>query len=233
MSHSSEDYRLRTRFIIKLGRALHRCGANSVRIEEHLGNVTEMLGLHGSFLVSPTTFTYIFWLDDELDQFTHIERTELSDYDLGRLWTIDQLVENMEDGHVDFESGLQRLEKLEQSPHPTPFLENALASLVTGGAFATLLSANPLDAIAASLISFLLFLIDHFTGSKKGFKPALAITLAFTAGVLAMMFATLGAGINAPIVILASIIIHIPGLALTVALEEISHGHLILSLIHI
>ena len=68
MSHSSEDYHLRTRFIIKLGRALHRCGANSVRIEEHLGNVTEMLGLHGSFLVSPTTFTYIFWLDDELDQ---------------------------------------------------------------------------------------------------------------------------------------------------------------------
>ena len=103
-----------------------------------------MLGLHGSFLVSPTTFTYIFWLDDELDQFTHIERMELSDYDLGRLWTIDQLVENMEDGHVDFESGLQRLEKLEQSPPPTPFLENALASLVTGGAFATLLSTNPL-----------------------------------------------------------------------------------------
>ena len=227
MSHSSEDYRLRTRFIIKLGRALHRCGANSVRIEEHLGNVTEMLGLHGSFLVSPTTFTYIFWLDDELDQFTHIERTELSDYDLGRLWAIDQLVENMEDGHVDFESGLQKLEKLEQSPPPIPFLENALASLVTGGAFATLLSANPLDAIAASLISSLLFLIHHFTGSKKGFKPALVITLAFTAGVLAMMFATLGAGINAPIVILASIVIHIPGLALTVALEEISHGHLI------
>jgi len=125
MSHSSEDYRLRIRFVIKLGRALHRCGANSVRIEEHLGNVTEMLGLHGSFLVSPTTFTYIFWLDDELDQFTHIERTELSDYDLGRLWTIDQLVENMENGHVDFESGLQRLEKLEQSPPPTPFLAHA------------------------------------------------------------------------------------------------------------
>jgi uncharacterized membrane protein YjjB (DUF3815 family) len=33
--------------------------------------------------------------------------------------------------------------------------------------------------------------------------------------------------LNVPIVILASIIINIPGLALTVALEETSHGHLI------
>jgi len=227
MSLSPEDYRLRTRFIIKLGRALHRCGANSVRIEEHLGNVTGMLGLSGSFLVSPTTFTYIFWLDDELDQFIHIERTELSDYNLGRLWEIDQLVESMEDDLVNFESGLQRLEILGKVGPPTPFIENGLASVVTGGAFATLLSPNPIDAIAAAFISFLLFLIGHITASKKGFKPALPIMLAFTAGALAMLIFSLGVAINAPIVILASIIIHIPGLALTVAMEEISHGHLI------
>ena len=52
-----EEFRKRTRFIIKLGRALHECGANSERIERNLLNVTGMLGLHACFLVSPTTFT--------------------------------------------------------------------------------------------------------------------------------------------------------------------------------
>ena len=227
MSNSLADFRLQTRFIIKLGRALHHCGANSVRIEEHLGNVTEMLGLHGSFLVSPTTFTYIFWLDDQLDQFTHIERMELSDYDFERLWEIDQLVEGMDNNGFHLKSELSKLEKLSQSKSLYANWEKAISFLVTGGAFAALLSSNLLNAIAASLVSLTLFLINHNISSKRGLKAAAPIIYAFTAGAMSVALAATGLGINVPIVILASIIINIPGLALTVALEEISHGHLI------
>jgi uncharacterized membrane protein YjjB (DUF3815 family) len=49
----------------------------------------------------------------------------------------------------------------------------------------------------------------------------------FVSGVLAGGVAALGIGINVPFVILSSIIIFIPGLALTVALTEISVGQLI------
>lgn len=227
MSNSHAEFRLRTRFVIKLGRALHHCGANSVRIEKHLGSVTQMLGLHGNFLVSPTTFTYIFWLDDEMDQFTHIERMELSDYDFGRLWEIDQLVENMEHNGFDLETDLEQLEHLCQSKDLYSPWEKALSFLVTGGAFAALLSSNPFNAIAASLVSLTLFFISHTVGSKRGLKPAAPIIYAFTAGAMSVALAATGLGINVPIVILASIIINIPGLALTVSLEEISHGHLI------
>ncbi|MDB4537815.1 threonine/serine exporter family protein [Akkermansiaceae bacterium] len=227
MSNSQADFRLRTRFIIKLGRALHHCGANSVRIEEHLGNVTKMLGLKGSFLVSPTTFTYIFWEDDEMEQFTHTERMQLSDYDLGSLWEIDRLVESMEGDHLDLTSALKKLEELSQSISHYTIWEKCLSCVVTGGAFALLLSPNPLNAVAAALVSFALFLIGQLTGSKPGLKAASTIIHAFTAGVLSVALSATGMALNVPIVILASIIINIPGLALTVALEETSHGHLI------
>jgi uncharacterized membrane protein YjjP (DUF1212 family) len=59
---------------VKLGIALHECGGTSQRVERHLLNVTRRLGFHGSFLISPTTFTCAFWQDDELDQFVHVER---------------------------------------------------------------------------------------------------------------------------------------------------------------
>lgn len=186
MSNSHTDFRLRTRFVIKLGRALHHCGATSVRIEEYLGNVTRMLGLHGSFLVSPTTFTYIFWLDDELDQFTHIERMELSNYDFGRLWEIDQLVENMDQNDFDLESDLEKLEPLCQSKDLYSPWEKALSFLVTGGAFAALLSANHLNAIAAALVSLTLFFISHTISSKRGLKAAAPMIHAFTAGAMSV-----------------------------------------------
>jgi len=93
------DYRVRIRFVVRLGRALHECGATSQRIERHLTNVTAMLGMNGSFMISPTLFTCVFWLEDEFDQVVHIERVEPADYNLGRLWEIDRLVEGIAGGY--------------------------------------------------------------------------------------------------------------------------------------
>jgi uncharacterized membrane protein YjjP (DUF1212 family) len=63
MPPEPDDYRRKARFIVKLGIALHECGGTSQRVERHLLNVTRQLGFHGSFLISPTTFTCAFWQD--------------------------------------------------------------------------------------------------------------------------------------------------------------------------
>jgi len=142
-SSSNYDYHQRIRFIIKLGRALHECGVNSERTEQHLGNVTRTLGLNGSFLISPTTFTCAFWENDELDQFVHIERVEPAGYDLGRLWEIDQLVEQIVLGQTDFDQILEDLKKLLESPPNYSFTTNTLSWFLTGGCFSILLSPLP------------------------------------------------------------------------------------------
>lgn len=114
------EFRRRTRFIIKLGRALQRCGASSDRIENHLTNVTRMLGLNGSFLISPTTFTFAFWEDDEMDQFIHIERAEPGEINLGQLWEIDRLVESIDGGKLSFEGAPETLDELIKRPPHNP-----------------------------------------------------------------------------------------------------------------
>lgn len=221
------EYRQRIRFIIKLGRALHECGATSERIERHLGNVTTMLGLHGSFLVSPTTFTCAFWEEDELDQFVHIERVEPSDYNLGRLWEIDQLIEGMELNRTNFAHGLEELKRLNQAPPNYSLALNSFSWILTGGCFATLLSANPWNGLVAAIISVLIFFIVRQTASHPSWKQVATIIGAMAAGLLASGAAAAGLPINPPLVVLSSIIIFIPGLALTVSLTEISAGHLI------
>jgi len=225
MSLHPDEFRKRTRFVIKLGRALQECGASSERIERHLTNVCTMLSIHGSFLISPTTFTCAFWEEDEMDQFIHIERAEAGEINLGRLWEIDRLVESIDQGHLDFSEAPDRLRELEQSPPHHSKASHAFSWALTGASFAILLSANPLNSIASALISLLLFALTRLCANAQSWKPVTLIMVAFVAGSSSAALA--GLGINPPFVILSSIIIFIPGLALTVALTEISVGHLI------
>ncbi|YCM43062.1 threonine/serine exporter family protein [Verrucomicrobiaceae bacterium 227] len=224
MSLPPEEFRKRTRFVIKLGRALQECGANSERIERHLTNVCSMLEVQASFLISPTTFTCAFWEEDEMDQFIHIERAEAGEINLGRLWEIDRLVESIDQGNVDFGEALERLQGLLKSPPHHSITLHALSWVLTGASFAILLSPNLLNGLASAIISLLLFVMTRLCSSES-WKPVTQITVAFAAGATAA--ALDGWGINPPFVILSSIIVFIPGLSLTVALTEISVGHLI------
>jgi uncharacterized membrane protein YjjP (DUF1212 family) len=221
------EYRMKTRFVVKLGRALHECGATSQRVERHLVNVTRMLGLNGSFLISPTTFTCAFWEEDELDQFIHIVRVEPAEHNLGRLWEIDRLVESIADERLSFSEGIVQLEQVITAPSNYSLRTNAFSWALIGGSFAALLSANAQDCIAATVLSLILFLITQLSSRHAGWKPVLTILAPFVSGVLASAVAVLGIAVNVPFVILSSIVIFIPGLALTVALTEISAGHLI------
>lgn len=221
------EFRMKTRFVVKLGRALHECGASSERVERHLNNVTRMLGLNGSFLLAPTTFTCAFWQDDEIDQLVHIERIEPSDHNMGRLWEIDRLVERIAAAELGLAEGLEELKALTIAPPNYSLGMNALAWSLIGGSFAALLSPSALDLITSALLSLLLFFVSHLCGRHAGWKSVVTILVPFVAGVLAGSIAALGIAINIPFVILSAIVVLVPGLALTVSLTEISAGHLI------
>lgn len=221
------EFRTRTRFVIKLGRALHECGTTSQRVEQHLTNVTRLLGLQGSFLMSPTTFTCAFWEDDELDQFIHIERVEPAENNLGRLWEIDRLVESIAEGRVQFCDGIAELDQIISAPKNYSPWVNAFSWMVTGASFSALVSSGLQDCVAAAVLSLILFFVSHLSARYKSWDPLLTILAPFVSGVLAVGAVALGAAINVPFVILSSIIVFIPGLALTIALTEISAHHLI------
>lgn len=222
-----EEFRRKTRFVVKLGRALHACGATSQRVERHLGNVTAMLGIHGSFLLTPTTFTCAFWQDDELDQFIHIERVQPSDNDLGRLWEIDRLVEDMAVGSTGFEQGMDALDRVMKAPPNHPVWVSAMAWALSGGAFSALLSPSWPDCLSAAVLALLLFALDRMLSNDSRWNLLLTILAPFVSGLLAAGFSAAGLAINVPFVVLSSIIVFVPGLALTVALTEISSRDLI------
>jgi uncharacterized membrane protein YjjP (DUF1212 family) len=223
----SADYRKRTRFVIQLGRALHSCGASSHRIEKHLGNVSRMVGLQGHFLFTPTGFTCAFWQEDEVDQQIHIERVEPGEMNLGRLWMIDSLIESIHTGKTSLEEGMDQLPRLAASPPLYSRWMQGLSWIITGGAFAALLSNHLHDVWISLALSTVTFLLHYLSQCRERMAALLKILAPFLSGVVAQIIASRGIEVNVPFVILSSILVFIPGLSLTVAMSEISARQLV------
>ncbi len=220
-------YREKTHFIIQLGRALHNCGASSDRIESYLGNAAVMLELKGSFLMSPTTFTCAFWDEDEMDQYIHIERVKPVSYDMSRLCEIDRVVESMEMGRTSFLEGNAAIKSLAVPQASMTLMREALCWVLTAGAFAALIDVNPLNCLVSSFLAFVICCISRMIGKSANWSSLMLIMSTFITGLGASVIQSFGADINVSFVILSTAVLLVPGLSLTVALTEISNGHLV------
>ena len=224
---SENEYLEKTKFISALGLGLHQGGASSYRIEKHLVNVCELLGIHGSFLHTPTSFTFCFWCEDPTDQHIHIERMQPSEGDLGRLEMLDSLVERFAADELSFAAMREELEKVMATP---PFYNrwlNCLAWVILSASFSALLSDHVADAVVTGLVTVIVFFLAQAAGRSDRIANTLEILAPMVSGVIVTAVAAAGVPINVPFVILSTVIAFIPGLSLTVALNEIANRDLV------
>ncbi|MCV6614752.1 MAG: threonine/serine exporter family protein, partial [Cellvibrionaceae bacterium] len=126
---STEEFTEKRRFIIQLGKALHKFGTPAYRLESHLQNVAANLGVTGYFLITPTTMTFVLNHDDE-QEYNHIARVNPGELDLGSLARCDELVDELTSGQRNLAEAMQRLADIQS--RPTPY-----GPLLTGASFAT------------------------------------------------------------------------------------------------
>ncbi len=224
---SDHEYFEKTKFVSALGLSLHQCGATSHRIEQHLTNVCELLGIHGTFFHTPTTFTFCFWLDDPAQQHIQMERIHSNDENLGRLELLDELIERFAANELNFEEMRCELDRVLAMPGYYSKWLQCLAWIALAGCFAALLSSNANDAIVSCLVTILIFALTQASTRFHRLQAPLEIIAAMVSGILVTGIAALGVKINVPFVILSTIVVFIPGLSLTVALSEIAQRDLV------
>ncbi len=219
-------YKLKTNFIIKLGLALHQCGASSYRIESHLKNLSRFWQINANFLITPTAFTYIFWVDPE-EQYTHIVRVQPSDNNLGKLAIIDDIVEQVITEEITLEEAICSLKEAKKIQSFYGVKVAALGWCITGAGFAMLLSHSSFDIIASFIMSLLVYMLFELSKSSERLASVLEFIAPFLSGLFSTLIASAGFHINVPFVVLSSVIVFIPGLSITVALSEIVYKDLV------
>ena len=222
-------FKKRRRFLIRLAKTLHHCGTPAYQLEAHLIKVSDALELEGSFLISPTTITCVFWPkgDREGQEHTYITRVQPGDLDLGLLACTDELVEQLCSEERDLDDALIRLEEITHKPHPYPQWVIFIAFGLASAAFSMLMGSGWTDVAVSFVLGLLVFFLGYWSEKSSRIQSALEPLAAICSAFLVTGISYITPEMNNSLVVLATIIVFIPGLALTVGLSELAARDLI------
>jgi len=218
-----EEFFHRIKFIVQFGRGMHSVGAPAHSLEAALNALCERLGLKGSFVSIPTAIFCSFrFLDEEV---TRIVRVEPSGINLGRLTKVDQIAQEVIRGRLGVEEGSQRLEDIFNDTAGFSAWLTVLCFGLTSGGMMTLFGGSWGDLFTSLIVGALIGVLSlplRTGGVAQLYEAAMALV----ATLLASLLSKISSDINVSVVILASLIMFIPGLNITIAIAEIATQNL-------
>jgi uncharacterized membrane protein YjjP (DUF1212 family) len=212
-------------FTLRLGQALHRYGTPAHRLEEQLRQVSERLGLEARFFSTPTSIFASFGPPEALQ--TSLIRVEPGAMDLERLTLLDALAQEVIHGKLTPDAGAARVEAILDAPPRHGTAATLLCWALAGGAAARLFGGGLKEIGVAALSSLLIGTLEWMTRSRPTTARVLEPVAALLASALAVTASSLIGPLSVQIATLAGLIVVLPGLGLTVAINELATRHLI------
>ncbi len=215
--------RVSSRFLMRLARALHHYGMPVHRVENALSEVAGKLGVEAQFLVTPTSIVISIGEEDQARTF--LARLDQGEADLSKLAALNELLREVFAGETTVAEAASRVAEIEaraslygRAPTVLSFgVVSAVVAMFFGGGVRELAVAGGLG-LAVGLLTLL-------AGRSRRFAlllPAIAgIVCAGGAQAVAHAVSPLFASIPT----LAGLIVLLPGLTLTIAVNELAHGH--------
>ncbi len=221
--NSARDPRIR--FLIDLGKALHSYGIPAHRLEDALGNASRRLGIRAEFFSGPTSLISSF--GEPGDQHTALSRVEPGLLQLDKLVELDEVVQALYRGDIGVEDADQRLSEIDQTPERYgPWLTTLAFSLASGTA-ARFFGAGLVEMVLATGLGLVTGTVAWAAGRFVSVGRIFEFLVAGLVTFLALGSTIWWRPLEPGAAILASLIILLPGLTLTLALNELATGHLV------
>jgi uncharacterized membrane protein YjjP (DUF1212 family) len=224
------DYAARLGFVVELAEHLHRYGTTAQRLEGSLDAVATRLGLECEPWSNPTGLILTF-SDPKRPpgdgDTTRVIRLPPGDTDLAKLVAADRIAEEVMAGRLDLVAGHAALRALDRPPTQRAIAMEWLAFGLASAAVAGLLRLPWLDIATAGLTGLLIGALQLLTPGRPQLKEASDAVAALLAATVALLVASFVGPINLNTVIIASLIVLLPGMSLTNAVNELTSQHLV------
>lgn len=218
-----EEYYQRIKFIVAFGKVMHTVGTPAHTLEAAMMAMCEQMQLKGSFISLPTAIFFSFrFLDEEV---TRIVRTQPTGVNLGRLSKVDTIAQEVISGRMSIEEGEIKLEEVFDNDDKFPVWMTVGCFVITSAGMLTLFGGSWGEFIAAGIVGGLIGLLS-LTKNFGVVAQVYEVFMALMSSLLAALMARVSGDINVGIVILATLIIFMPGLNITIALAEIATQNL-------
>ncbi|WP_147653431.1 threonine/serine ThrE exporter family protein [Vulcaniibacterium gelatinicum] len=219
----------RVAFVIELAERLHAYGTTAQRLEGAIAAVAHKLGLACEPWVNPTGMILSF--SDRSrpggESITRVIRTGLGETDLSKLCRADRIAEEVMAGRMGIAEGLAALEVLDRAPRRRGRVLQVLAFGLASAAVAGLLRLPWLDIATAGLIGLMIGLLEQLAARRPRLQEASDAIAGLVAGFTAIAVASLVGPLNLNTVTIAALVVLLPGMALTNAVNELTSRHLV------
>lgn len=214
----------RVTFLLKLAKAFHRYGTNSPRIERAMNTICSAIGLEGSFIVTPTSI--IMSIENGEEQHQRVQRMEIGHVNLEKLGEVDSIADRVVSGELTFDEASHEIDSLLERADLYSWVMRILSFSLAAFSLGTLFGGTLIDSLVSALIGSILGTLAVI--EKRATMGDLFLSVGSFLCTLAAFLCKLALPeLNFQIITLASIIVIIPGLSLTVAMIELSAEHLV------
>jgi uncharacterized membrane protein YjjP (DUF1212 family) len=227
---SSDTSAERIAFVVALAHHLHAYGTTSQRLEAAIEMVAKRLGLHCEPWSNPTGIILAFHDPSrpagEADT-TRLLRPGLGDTNLYKLCETDRIAEDVINGRLDVRAGREQLRALDRPTGLRGRVMLALGFALASGAVASLLRLPWLDIGTATVIGGLIGLLVLGAQRHPRLREGFDALAGLLAGTVAILVSSLVAPLNLNTVVIASLIVLLPGMSLALATNELTSRHLV------
>ncbi|QEG21065.1 threonine/serine exporter family protein [Mariniblastus fucicola] len=211
-------------FLIRVGEVLHRHGTPSHRLERVWTKIANNLGVDGSCLYTPTSL--LVSITDENGETTYLRRVDSGAVEVDKLIRFDQTLEKLDAKQISIAQASEELEAIADSGSPFPMWIYVIACAISCGAVAVFFKGTPSEVAAAAVLGLVVALLELLPVRLNWDQGLLEPIAGFVAAVSALAIANFVTPIDDRLVTLAALIVLVPGLKLTLALNELAVGHL-------
>lgn len=222
----------RIAFLVELARRLHQYGTSAPRLEMAISGSAQRLGLVADVWSSPTaiiiSFADLAQGEDGLAQVTQVMRLPPGDVNLARLCQADLIADQVIAGELDMRQGFRLLRELGK-PDTRRAQAGLIASygLAAASVVALLLHSSWADLLTTALIGLIIGSITVLSATRPRLAVASEAISALVGAVVAIVVSAFVVPLAIKSVVLAGLIMLMPGMALTTGVREVSSQHLV------
>jgi len=222
----------RIAFLLELARRLHQYGTTAPRLEMAVAGAAQRLGLAADVWSSPTaiiiSFADLAQGEDGVAQTTQVMRLAPGEVNLERLCEADDIADRAIAGELDLREGFRLLRALGR-PDTRREKIGLIASygLSAASIAALFLHSSWVDLLVAGVIGVIIGGISMLAANRPRLAVASDAICALVATAVTIVVSAFVVPLAIKSVVLASLIILIPGMSLTTAVREISSQHLV------
>jgi uncharacterized membrane protein YjjP (DUF1212 family) len=220
--HAPED--ITSTLLMRLARALHTYGSPSHRLEDALNAISEELGVEAQYLVTPTSI--VASIGPESSSRMYLSRVEPGDNNLEKLAQLNDVIRKLLVDELNAAEALAEVEAITSAPPRYSAGLTVLAFAVASASAAPLFGGGPNEVVLSGGLGGLIGLLAILAAGSPRLISVYPAMAAFVAA--AIPLALLPSLPHFPFIpTLSALIVLVPGLSLTIAINELAHRHLV------